>query len=122
MDHSTILIFLIFLAALTYASVGHAGASGYIAAMALMGVAQPVMKPAALTLNLLVAGIGTVRFYRAGHFQWRLLWPFALGSVPLAYFGGATQAPPRVFATLVGVALLAAAFRLIPAAPRHATD
>src|SRR5205809_4938021 len=90
MTDGWLLVLLIFLAAVTYSSVGHAGASGYLAAMALAGVAPAVMKPAALTLNLLVATIGTVRFYRAGHFSWATFWPFALGSIPLAFVGGAT--------------------------------
>lgn len=67
-----ILAGLIFLAALLYASVGHAGASGYLAAMALMGIAPAVMKPAALALNILVAAIAFAKFYRVGAFSWQL--------------------------------------------------
>ena len=70
------LALLIFAAALLYSSVGHAGASGYLAAMALCGVAPGVMKPTALVLNLLVASIGTWQFMRAGYLPWRLLAPF----------------------------------------------
>ena len=73
---------LIFIVALLYSTVGHAGASGYLAAMALFGLAPAVMKPTALALNILVAIIGTVRFYRAGFFSWRTFWPFALASIP----------------------------------------
>jgi uncharacterized protein len=104
---------LIFLAALLYASVGHAGASGYLAAMALVGVAPSVMKPTALVLNLLVSSIGTVAFARAGAFSWRLFWPFALGAAPLAYFGGALTLPGVWYKPLVGVVLLVAAVRLL---------
>jgi uncharacterized membrane protein YfcA len=78
---------LIFVAAVLYSMVGHAGASGYLAAMALFGLAPDVMKPTALTLNLVVATVGTVQFIRAGHFRWGLFWPFALGSIPLAFIG-----------------------------------
>src|SRR5436190_5049611 len=112
MTDGWLLILLIFLAAVTYSSVGHAGASGYLAAMALAGVAPPVMKPAALTLNLLVASIATFRFYRAGHFSWQTFWPFALGSIPLAFVGGATHLPARPFKIAVGLVLLIAAMRL----------
>ena len=67
---------LIFVVALLYSTVGHAGASGYLAAMALFSISPLVMKPTALVLNVLVAVIGTVRFYRAGFFSWRTFWPF----------------------------------------------
>lgn len=73
---------LVFVAAVLYSMVGHAGASGYLAAMALMGIAPAMMKPTALTLNILVATVGTVQFARAGRFSWSLFWPFALGSIP----------------------------------------
>ena len=72
----TLLALLIFAAAVLYSSVGHAGASGYLAAMALFGVAPDVMKPTALTLNIAVAMITTIRFARAGHVSWSLSWPF----------------------------------------------
>src|SRR5438128_11572641 len=112
MTDGWLLILLIFFAALTYSSVGHAGASGYLAAMALAGVAPAVMRPAALTLNLLVAGIGTVRFYRAGHFSWATFSPFALGSIPLAFVGGATHLPARPCNIIVGLGLRVTAARL----------
>lgn len=104
---------LILLAALLYSSVGHAGASGYLAAMAFLSVSPEVMRPTALVLNVLVASIATYRFARAGHFSWSLLWPFAIGSVPLAFIGGAIQVPGHWYKTLVGVVLLLAAFRLV---------
>ncbi|MEK7261085.1 MAG: sulfite exporter TauE/SafE family protein, partial [Pseudomonadota bacterium] len=85
---SILLLILIALAALLYSSVGHGGASGYLAVMALLGVAPAVMKPAALVLNIFVAGLVFVRLYRAGYFNAPLFWPFALGSIPLAFVGG----------------------------------
>lgn len=103
----------IFLAALLYSSVGHAGASGYLAAMALFGLAPEEMRPAALILNILVASIGTVRFYRAGCFSWSLFWPFALGAVPFAFLGGTLSLPATMYKRVVGVVLLVAAARLI---------
>src|SRR5262249_39514112 len=108
----TILGLLIFAAAVLYSSVGHAGASGYLAAMALFGVAPAVMKPAALTLNIAVALITTFRFYRAGHFSWRLSWPFVVSSVPLAFVGGAITLPGAVYRVLVGLIMLFAAYRM----------
>ena len=88
LEHSTTwLAIAFFVAAVLYSSVGHAGASGYLAAMAFVGMATPMMRPTALVLNLLVASIATIRFSRAGFFSWQLFWPFALGSIPLAYIG-----------------------------------
>jgi hypothetical protein len=103
---------LVFAAAVLYASVGHGGASGYLAAMALVGIAPEMMKPTALALNILVATIGTVKFYRAGFFSWRVLWPFALLSVPFAFLGGTLVLTPALYRPLVGAVLLYAAYRL----------
>lgn len=99
-------------AAFGYASVGHGGASAYLAAMALAGVAPQEMRPVALVLNILVSSLGTWKFYRAGHFRWRLFWPFALVSIPLAYVGGAITLPGHAYKILVGVVLLYAAWQL----------
>ena len=115
-----ILAVLIFAGALLYSSVGHAGASGYLAAMALLGVSAAVMKPTALTLNILVATIATVKFYRAGCFSLRLLWPFALASIPCAFLGGYITLPGHWYKALVGVILLFAAYKLFRIASRAA--
>lgn len=106
------LTFMIMAAALLYSTVGHAGASGYLAAMALFGVSPALMKPSALVLNILVATIATVKFYRAGCFSWSLFWPFALSSVPSAFVGGSLPLPGSVYKTLMGLVLLYAAYRL----------
>ena len=103
----------IFVAALLYSSVGHGGASAYLAVMALAAIAPAVMRPTALVLNLLVAGIAAVQFARAGHFSWHLFWPFALGSVPLAFVGGAIHLPTAVYNQILGAVLLLAAARLL---------
>jgi hypothetical protein len=108
---------LILATALLYSSVGHAGASGYVAIMALFGVAPGVMKPAALALNVLVAAIATTRFGRAGCFSWATFWPFAVGSIPMAYLGGALTLPGTVYRPIVGVALWFAAYRLVGSPP-----
>lgn len=106
------LALLILLAAALYSSVGHGGASGYLAAMALFGLAPAQMKPTALCLNILVASIATFRFYRAGCFSWPLFWPFAVASIPLAFLGGAITLPTSVYKQIVGATLLYAAIRL----------
>src|SRR5690242_12275628 len=99
-------------AAFAYATVGHGGASAYIAAMALAGIAPAEMRPIALSLNLLVSGIGTYKFWRAGYFRWRLFWPFAVVSIPLAFVGGAITLPGHAYKILVGVVLVYAAWQL----------
>ena len=123
LDITLILAILFLLAAILYSSVGHAGASGYLAAMALVGVAPVVMKPTALVLNLLVAAIATFRFSRAGYFSWPLLWPFAIGSIPLSFIGGAISLPGHWYKGLVGIILLISAgflaFRFYPAALKY---
>src|SRR5512147_2946935 len=81
------LLFL-FIIAFLYASVGHGGASGYLALMALFSISPQVMKPTALLLNLFVSLTSFIQFYRGGHFRWKIFWPFALASIPLAYLGG----------------------------------
>jgi uncharacterized membrane protein YfcA len=100
------------LASFVYASVGHGGASAYLAAMALAGLAPAEMRPIALTLNILVSSLATWKFWRAGHFRWRLFWPFAAVSVPLAYVGGAITLPGALYKIVVGVVLLYAAWAL----------
>lgn len=97
--------------AFLYSSVGHAGASGYIAAMTLFGLAASVIKPAALVLNILVASLAAWQFWRAGHFSWQLFWPFAITSVPFAFVGGYLDLPTHAFKVIVGVVLLYSAVR-----------
>ncbi|PYK82189.1 MAG: hypothetical protein DME41_10380 [Verrucomicrobia bacterium] len=99
--------------AFLYSSVGHAGASGYIATMTLFGLAATVIRPTALVLNVLVATIGSFQFWRAGHFSWKLFWPFALLSVPAAYLGGYIQPSASILRILIGLVLLFSAARLI---------
>ena len=103
----------IFAVALLYASVGHGGASGYLAVMALFGLAPAALKPTALLLNILVAGIAVTTFARAGHFRWRLFWPFAVTSVPASFLGGAMNLAPDLYRPLLGAILLFSALRLL---------
>jgi uncharacterized protein len=110
-------LFLLFLAvgliAFLYSSVGHAGASGYIATMTLFGIAPAVIRPTALLLNILVASIGAFQFWRAGHFSWKLFWPFSLLSIPAAYLGGYLQPSASILRVLIGIVLLFSATRLL---------
>src|SRR5437660_7225381 len=112
---------LILLAASLYSSVGHAGASGYLAAMALVGVAPESMKITVLVLNVLVAILGSIRYATAGHFDWRTFYPFAILSVPAAFIGGIIHLPSAIYKPAVGVILLVAAAELVRSANKAAT-
>jgi uncharacterized membrane protein YfcA len=115
-----VLTLLIFVAALLYSTVGHGGASGYLAAMALYNVSPEVMKPTALVLNLFVAGVGTFRYARAHCFAWNIFWPFAVLSIPLAFAGGTWKLPAHVYKIILGLVLLFAAWRLAMKQSAHA--
>lgn len=108
-----LLCILFFLVASLYTTVGHAGASGYLAMMGLVGLAPAVMRPTALLLNILVAAITVYRFRRARYFSWRGLWPFLVGSVPLAAVGGMQNLAPGSYYAAVGVVLLLSSLYLI---------
>ncbi len=92
-----------------YASVGHGGASGYLAVMGLFGFAPAVMKPTALALNIVVSAAASAGFYRARLFKWSLFWPFAIVSIPAAFLGGRLVVPAHAYKILVGLVLLYAA-------------
>lgn len=102
-----------FAGAALYTSVGHAGASAYIALMALFGLPAPVMRPTALVLNILVASLSSFRFLKAGLFRWRTLWPVLIGAIPMAFLGGSLHLPGSFYKPLVGAVLLVAAARLL---------
>lgn len=110
----------VLVAAFMYASVGHGGASAYLAALALAGVAPLEMRPIALLLNIVVSTIATYKFWRAGHFHWQLFWPFAVVSVPFAYVGGAVSLPGQWYKVLVGTVLIYAGWQLWMSARRGA--
>ncbi|RMH12965.1 MAG: sulfite exporter TauE/SafE family protein [Planctomycetota bacterium] len=109
-----LLAFAIFAIAVLYSAVGHAGASGYLAAMAIVSeLPQDEMKAVALTLNIFVGAIGSYRFVRAGHFHWSTFWPFGISAVPMAFLGGLWELPPIVFKPLIGAVLLFAALVML---------
>jgi uncharacterized membrane protein YfcA len=97
---------LLFLVAFLYASVGHGGASGYLALMAIFAVAPEVMKPTALLLNLFVSFIAFIQFYRGGHFNTKIFLPLAAASVPLAFLGGLVEVNALIYKKILGILLL----------------
>jgi len=107
-EYYYLLLLMICVMATLYSSVGHGGASGYLAAMALFGLAPEVMKPAALTMNLFVASLVLFRLYRAHYFSWRLFLPLAIASMPMAFWGGSMMPEQTAYQYIVGVALLLA--------------
>jgi uncharacterized protein len=102
----------LFAVAFLYASVGHGGASGYLALMALFGVATDLMKPAALLLNIFVSLVSFYQFYRGGYFKWKLFYPFALASVPMAFVGALVTIDAVTYKRILGILLLFAILRL----------
>lgn len=122
MDIDTALLAISFLViALIYAAVGQAGASGYIALMGLAGFAPLAMKTTALSLNLLVAGIGTTLFLWAGRLSWRNVWPFAILGFPFSMVGGAVQLPQGIYFPVVGSVLILSAIQMARTALRSKT-
>ncbi len=104
---------LLMMVAFFYAGVGHGGASGYLALMALFSVAPEVMKPTALILNLLVAGVSFYHYYREGHFNLKLFLAFALTSIPAAFIGGTINMDPDLYKKILGILLIFAVLRML---------
>lgn len=107
-----LLIVLIAFVAFTYAMVGHGGASGYLALMAIAGMSVAVMRPTALVLNLFVSAISFMQYARGGHFRWRIFWPFAVLSIPAAWLGAHIVLDPLIYKRILAVCLLFAVARL----------
>ena len=107
MDAEILIALALGLGAALYTSVGHGGASAYLAIMSLAAVPVAVMRPTALALNIIATLLTSLRYGRAGMFRWRTLWPFVLGSIPFAFLGGAIAVPGDIYRPLVGVVLLA---------------
>jgi uncharacterized protein len=104
---------LLFLVAFLYASVGHGGASGYLALMAIFSVSPDVMKPTALLLNLFVASVSFIQFYRGSHFRWAVFWPLAILSIPMAYLGGWIHLDALFYKKVLGLLLLIPIIRFL---------
>ncbi len=107
------LLALTFLVAFVYSSVGHGGASGYLALLSLYTFPKEPASASALCLNLLVSGAAFYAFWKASHFSWRFAWPFVLTSIPAAFLGGLIKVPPSVYALLLAWVLVFAGFRLL---------
>jgi uncharacterized membrane protein YfcA len=113
MELEIFFILAICLVAFLYSSVGHGGASGYLGLMVLFGIDVALMKPSALILNLFVSSIAFISFYRAGHFRLRLLLPFIVTSIPLAFLGATLEVSPELYKKIRGVCLFIAALRIV---------
>ena len=107
------LILLLAIMAFLYASVGHGGASGYLAIMAIFAIAPPVMRQTALLLNLGVSLMSFIAFYRQGYFKWNLFWPFALGSIPAAFLGARIPLTDSTYKQILGACLFLAVIRMV---------
>lgn len=113
MSLTLIFLLLLFVVAFLYAAVGHGGASGYLALMAIFGMAPEFMKPTALLLNLFVSLSAFVLFYRGGHFKWKIFLPFALASIPFSFLGGMISLDAAVYKKVLGLLLLIPVIRLV---------
>jgi uncharacterized protein len=113
---------LLLIVAFLYASVGHGGASGYIAVLTLFGISLQHYKPVVLVLNTIIAGIAFIQFYRAGYFKWKLAWPFLLTSVPAAFAGSQVKTSEHIYNLILGIALLFPVVRLLMNGPREKSE
>lgn len=113
MDSIVLFYILLFLVAFLYSSVGHGGASGYLALMAIFSIAPDVMKPTALLLNLFVSLTSFIQFYRGGYFKWKLFLPFAVASVPLAFAGGLITVDATIYKKILGLLLIIPIIRFL---------
>jgi len=108
-----LIIVLIGIVAFMYASVGHGGASGYLALMAIFSIDPELMRSSALVLNIFVSGIAFYQYYRSGFFKWKIFMPFAIGSVPMAYIGGSLTLDPFLYKKILGACLIFAILKIL---------
>ncbi len=113
MNSEVFVIFAFFISSILYSSVGHAGASAYLAVMAFSGFVPETIKPTALLLNLVVASVASYNYFRHHYFDWKLFWPLAVFSIPMAFLGARIIITPFYFKILIGISLIFAAFRLV---------
>jgi uncharacterized protein len=113
MDSLYILLFLLAIVAFLYSSVGHGGASGYLAVMAIMGIAPVMMKPSALVMNLAVSAFSFIGFYKAGHFKLKLFLPFAVASIPMAFLGGTMTLSDSIYKKILAICILISIARML---------
>ena len=103
----------LFVIAFLYSSVGHGGGTGYLALLALWGIAPLLIKPTALTLNVFVSAIAFYSYYKAGYFKWKLIFPFLISSIPCAYLGALTRVNPSTYKIILGIFLLISIGRML---------
>jgi uncharacterized membrane protein YfcA len=113
MDSIIMFYILLFLVSFFYSSVGHGGASGYLALMAIFSIAPDVMKPTALLLNLFVSLTSFIQFFRGGYFKWKLFLPFAVASIPMAFIGGLITVDATVYKKILGLLLIIPIIRFL---------
>lgn len=119
MEHNLAIAVALLTVGFLYASVGHGGASGYLAVLSLFAVPVAVYKPMILVLNMVVAGVGFIQFTRAGYFKWHLCWPFLLTSIPFAFLGSKVHLPEGNFHLLLGLALILPLIKLLGLGPKE---
>jgi uncharacterized membrane protein YfcA len=113
MDSIYLFYILLFVVAMLYSSVGHGGASGYLALMAIYSFTPEVMKPTALILNLFVSLTSFIQFYRGEHFKWKIFLPLAIASIPLAFFGGLITMEASIYKKVLGSLLFIPVIRFL---------
>ena len=112
MDFGWLIALSLLVIGFLYSSVGHGGASGYIAVLSLFGVMPTQYKPLILVINIIVASLAFIQFYRAGYFKWNLCWPFLITSIPMAFLGAKVPVQDKFYNLLLGIALLLPIIRL----------
>jgi uncharacterized protein len=122
MDSSLLIAFSLLVIGFLYSSVGHGGASGYIAVLSLFGVMPTAYKPLILVINIIVASLAFIQFYRAGYFRWKITWPFLITSVPLAFLGSQVPVEDKLYNLLLGLALILPIIRLVGVFPSAKTE
>jgi len=113
MESIYIFYILLFIVAFLYSSVGHGGASGYLALMAIYAISPEVMKPTALMLNLFVSLTSFIQFYRGKHFKWDIFLPLALASIPMAFAGGLITMDADFYKKILGLLLIIPVVRFL---------
>ncbi len=122
MSTEIVIPILLLIVAFLYASVGHGGASGYIAVLTLFSIPLQVYKPVVLVLNTIIAGIAFIQFYQAGYFRWKLAWPFLISSVPFAFLGSQVKTSEHIYNLILGIALIFPIVRLLMNGPKEKTE
>jgi hypothetical protein len=121
-QHVWLFLLILPVVAFLYASVGHGGASGYLALMALFSFTPETMKPTALVLNLFVAGIAFYHYYKAGHFSMKLFIPFAITSIPLAFLGGLIEIDAHIYKKILALLLIFAILKMMNVFGKESTQ